>query len=121
ELEVNHRRGGHGAHELQSVQVVSHSIEQPFAVAEERRRKMDLHLVYQSCREVLPGSLRAARESDVLAAGSAPRQLQGSLEPFRDEGEGRAAFELERLARVMREHEHRVMERRIVAPPAVPG
>ncbi len=56
----------------------------------------------------------------VLAAGGPPRLFERRLDAVGDEREGRSAFERERLARVMREHEHRVMERRVGPPPAVP-
>jgi len=46
---------------------------------------------------------------------------EGGLNAIRDEGEGRAALKDEGRAGVRRQDEDRMMERRILAPPSVPG
>ena len=55
----------------------------------------------------------------MLACG-ALGEIERSLDALGDEGEGRASFHLERLARVMGDDEHGMMEGRIGAPPAFP-
>jgi hypothetical protein len=42
-----------------------------------------------------------------LFAGGGPRQFECGLDPFRDEGVGRAALHGQRLSRFVRHDEHR--------------
>src|ERR1044072_5903891 len=97
------------------------ALEEALAVAEEDRHEADLHLVDEIRGEVLPCRARSAGERDHLPGCSLARLLQRRLDSVRDERERRAALALEWLARVVREHEDGVVERRIVAPPAGPG
>jgi hypothetical protein len=48
------------------------------------------------------------------------RLLERALDPVGDEVERRASVHFDRLARVMRDHEHVVVVRRVVSPPALP-
>ncbi len=57
--------------------------------------------------------------SDVPLPRRRARQVERCLDAVGHEGEGRVR-QGQRLARVMREHEDRLAERRIVAPPALP-
>src|SRR5262249_47106675 len=59
----------------------------------------------------------AARDVHLPVAGRLPGTRERPVEPV-DERERRVA-EAERLARVVRQHEHRNVEGRVVAPPAV--
>src|SRR5262249_28080932 len=61
--------------------------------------------------------LRAPGQRHVLAPGGPPRLLERGPDTLRDEGEGGSPFELEGLARVVREHENGVVERRGGSPP----
>src|SRR6185295_18712981 len=61
----------------------------------------------------------AAGQRHVLPAGSLPGTFECRLDAVGDKRE-RGAFELERRTRVVRENEHRVMERRTGTPPSVP-
>ena len=63
----------------------------------------------------------ATAETHVGAAGRGARLLERRLDAVGHEVERRAALHLDRLARVVREHEHRVVVRRLVTPPAVPA
>ena len=53
-------------------------------------------------------------------AGLGPRPLERGLDPVGHEVEGRAALHLDRVVRVMGEHEDGVVVRRIRPPPAAP-
>ena len=73
----------------------------------------------------MPSNSRSPEPSSAGQRHSASvRGLTGSIkrgfDAVGDEREGRSALELKCLAGVMSQHEYRVMERRIVPPPAVP-
>jgi hypothetical protein len=80
-----------------------------------------LHFIDQAGLQVLLRSARAARQRYVLPARRAPGLIQRTLDPVGHEHKARAALHDQGVARVMRQHEHRVMKRRISTPPAVPG
>src|SRR5262245_29160433 len=119
-LEVRHIRRGHRPNEFEAAQIVPDTVEQPGAAAEERRHEIDLHLVHEAGGEILLRRARAAGEGYIFTTCGAYRKFQGCLYSLGDEGEGRSSFKFEWFTRVSREHEHRVMERRINSPPAVP-
>src|SRR5262245_32499267 len=98
----------------------SHVVEQPRAASEQNRNDRDDDLVEQTGREVLLRDGRAATESHFLLSGCRPRLLERRLDPVRDEVERRSTLHLHRLARMVREDEDRVVERRIVSPPTLP-
>ena len=116
---MRHVRGGDGLDELEAMQVVN-PLEKPFTAAEESGDLVNAHLVYETGLEILPADLGAASERDVLVPRGAARLLERRLDPVRHEVEGRAAFHRERRALVVREHENRVMEGRVLPPPAPP-
>src|SRR5438132_3634746 len=120
ELEMRDLRSGHGAHELEPVQIVPEPFEQPLAAAEQRRHEVDLHLVHQARRQILAGRVRSACQRYVLASCCPPRLFERRLHSARDERERRSTLECQRLPRVMRKNEHGVMERRVDSPPTVP-
>src|SRR5882762_5123871 len=117
---MGHPWRGDRSYGLEPVQIVADAIEEPLTAAEKRGHQVDLHLVHQAGREILPGGMRPAGERNILAAGGSPRLFERRLDAVGDEREARSAFELEWLACVMGEHEHGVMERRVDAPPAIP-
>jgi hypothetical protein len=79
-----------------------------------------VHLVEQPGREVLLHGAGAAGDRDILVARRRARLLERGLDPVREEVERRAAVHLQRLARIVGQHEDRGVVRRILAPPAAP-
>src|SRR5207237_8495113 len=69
----------------------------------------------------LPARPTAAAGSAAAAARRAARLFERGVNALGDEANFRAALHLERRARVMREHEHRRVIRRLFAPPAAPA
>ena len=57
---------------------------------------------------------------DVLTAGGLAGPVERRPDAVADEVEGRAAPHRHRVTRVVGQHEHRVVVRRVVAPPAGP-
>ena len=107
---------------IESALEQARAVEQPRAAAEQQRHNVQVQLVEQAGREVLLHDVGAAAERDVPAAGGREGLLERRLDPVGDEREARPALQLgERLARVVGEHEDRVVERRVLAPPAVPA
>ena len=94
--------------------------EQGLARAEQRGRKHQVHPVHQPRLQVLAHGRDAAPDAHVLCPGGFARPPQGGLDPVGDKVEGRAARHLDRLARVVRQHEHRHVIRRALAPPPLP-
>src|SRR5439155_17120070 len=120
ELEMRHLWRGDRPHELEPMQIIPDPIEQPLPAAEERRHEVDLHLVHEAGRQILLGGIRSAGERYDITVGRPPRLFERRLDALGDEREGRSAFELDWFARVMGEHEHGMMERRVDSPPAIP-
>ena len=81
------------------------------------RHDANFHLVEQTRREVLLNDIGTAAERHVLAAGCIPRLGQRGLDAIRDKVEHGTASQGQRLASVMSEHKHGVLERRMIAPP----
>lgn len=82
---------------------------------------MYLHLVDEPGLEEPPDDARAAREPDVLAARGPRCSLQGALDPFVAEGEGRAAPPYPRFPRAACQDEARRPEGRgvrLARPPS---
>ena len=63
---------------------------------------------------------RAAADAHVEVASCVPGEVERRLRAGVDEVEHRAALHLDRRAGVVREHEHRRVERRVRPPPAAP-
>src|SRR5512146_2831048 len=80
-----------------------------------------MQLVNQGRAQVLPNSGYPAAEADVAAARCSGRLLQSGVNAFGDKAKLRASRHPERCPRVMRQHEHRRVIRRLVAPPALPA
>src|SRR5688572_24069608 len=81
---------------------------------------MDLHLVQEPRAEVLLRDVCPPGERHIFLACGLPCLLERRLYALRHERELGPTLQLERLPGVMGEDEHRVMERRVVTPPAVP-
>lgn len=116
---MRHVGRGDGLDEIEAMQVV-HPLEKPFTAAEENGDLVDEHFVHETGPEILLADLGAAGERDVLAPRRGACLLERRLDPVRHEVEGRVAFHRERRALVVREHENRVMEGRVLPPPAPP-
>jgi hypothetical protein len=82
---------------------------------------VQLDRVQQPGVEVLPAHLGAAAHVHVSVSRGRSRLLERGLDPVGDEREAGSVLEADRLARVVGEHEDRMLERRLVAPPAPPG
>jgi hypothetical protein len=95
------------------------AVEEADAAAEEDRHDVHLHDIEQTGPQVLLSRLAAAGDEDVLVTRGRARLLERRLDALGDEDEVGSALHRLGLARVMREHEDRAAERRLVAPPAV--
>ena len=82
---------------------------------------MNLQFVKQTSREVLLHGAGTAADRDVLAAGRFSCLFECGLDAVGNKIKCRAALHGQGISRVMCEHEHWMIKRRIVAPPAVPG
>src|SRR5512133_3480967 len=94
-------------------------LEQANSASKQDWSDMDLELVEQPGVEILLRDAGAAGDRDVLVAGARACLLQRRLDAVRDKREGRSPLFRHGLARVLRENEDGVMERRVVAPPGV--
>src|SRR4051794_23779813 len=98
---------------------ILNTIEQSLARAQQNGHNVQLHLVHQAGIEILLGDVGSARQSDVFSLRGAPGQIVGLLDAFSDEGEHRAALQLERRAGMSRHHEYWMMEWRARSPPSL--
>ena len=78
-----------------------------------------MQLVDQTGAKILTHRLDAAANLNVTALGGEPRLPQRRLDPVGYEDEGGPAVHLNRVARMVRQHEGRRVIGRIVAPPAL--
>src|SRR4029079_18153399 len=78
-------------------------------------------LVDQLRAQVFADGRDAAAEPDIATTCRISRVPQRELDAAGDEVEYRASFHRDRRARMMRQHEHRHVIRRRVAPPAFPA
>src|SRR3989441_10737091 len=96
---------------------------QRLTTAEQDRRDRDVHFVDVARLEILAHCGRPAADLDIAPARAA-RGLPGATERFLnsagDEMKDGPAFHRDRFARVVRQHEHRHVIRRVLAPPAAP-
>src|SRR5512132_33664 len=100
---------------------VAQVVEQPCAASENHGDDRDEDLVQQTRRQILLRGARTAADRHILVAGRCPGLLECRLDSIRDEVKGGSALHLQRLARVVGENEDRVVEGRVVSPPALPG
>ena len=82
-------------------------------------REVEPKLVHEPYPERLLNGVGAAGDTDVLLPSGLASLANRALDAVRDEREGGPAFLRRTLPGVMRQHEDRRPERRVVAPPAV--
>src|SRR5881396_1655528 len=115
------RRHMFGAGIAQRRQV--HTGKERLTTAEQNRRDRDVYFVDEARLEILAYRGRPAADLDIAPARAA-RGLPGATERFLnsagDEMKDGPAFHRDRFARVVRQHEHRHVIRRVLAPPAAP-
>src|SRR6202795_5287783 len=80
-----------------------------------------MQLIDQPGAKILTRSLDATADLHVATIGGLFRLVQRRLDTVGHEDEGGAAFHLDRIARMVRQHEGRRVIGRIVAPPALPA
>src|SRR5213592_95818 len=88
--------------------------------AEQDRRDRDMHLVDEPRLEILAHRGRPAADLDIAPARGLPGATERFLNSAGDEMKDGPAFHRDRFARVVRQHEHRYVIRRVLAPPAAP-
>src|SRR5919198_2490343 len=91
------------------------------AFAEQNGPDRKMYLVDQPGAQILPNRRHAATEAHIAACGRGACLLERRMNAFSDEAKLRAALHANRRARVMRQHEHRRVIRRLLAPPALPA
>src|SRR4051812_29736077 len=111
---------GHGLVAFIAERVEVEVLPEILARPHENRALGQMKLVDQPRLEILPNRGDASAQTHVLAAGCLLRLLERGLDAVGDEVEHGAALHLEGLARVMRQHEHRHVVRRLFAPPPLP-
>src|ERR1700730_8847236 len=80
-----------------------------------------MHLVDESCAEVLPDRRDSAAKPDVFTIGGFEGAFQRRVNTIGDEMEGGAAVHRDRCARVVGKHEDGCVVRWIAAPPPFPS
>src|SRR5881628_1779517 len=88
--------------------------------AEQDRRDRDVHFVDEARLEILAHRGRPAADLDIEPACGLPGATERFLNSAGDEMKDGPAFHRDRFARVVRQHEHRHVIRRVLAPPAAP-
>src|SRR5436853_7619936 len=79
-----------------------------------------MHLVDEPRLEILAHRGRPAADLDIEPARGLPGATERFLNSAGDEMKDGPAFHRDRFARVVRQHEHRHVIRRVLAPPAAP-
>jgi hypothetical protein len=97
------------------------AFEQVLARAQQHGRDRQVHLVDEPRPQVLADRRHAATQPHVRATSGVARLPERVLDPARDEVERRPAVHLQRPPRVMSEHEHLRVIRRVLTPPAAPA
>src|SRR5215831_20600992 len=88
---------------------------------EQDRRDDEVQLVDQPGAKVLANRRDAATEANVAAARRGSCLLQGGTNTFGNEPELGVSLHPDRPAWVVRQHEHRRVVWRLIAPPAFPA
>src|SRR5207302_5403910 len=88
--------------------------------AEQDGHDHQVHVVDQAGAEVLLDLGDATAEPDVVSTSSPERPLERRLDALVDKVERRPALHRDGRTWVVGEHEHRVVIRRVVPPPATP-
>src|SRR3989440_12944444 len=93
---------------------------QRLTTAEQDRRDRDMDLVDEPRLEILAHRGRPAADLDIEPARGLPGATERFLDSAGDEMKDGPAFHCDRLARVVRQHEHRHVIRRGLPPPTPP-
>src|SRR5262245_32740560 len=96
------------------------AVHEVLAGSEEPGSDRNVQLVDEPCLEVLTDRRHAAADLHVLSARCLGCSVKCLASATGDEVKHRAAFHLDRLARVMRQHEYRAVIRWILPPPSAP-
>src|SRR5215471_12632927 len=88
---------------------------------EQDRRDDDVQLVDQPDAKVLANRRDAATEANVAAARRGSCLIQGGTNTFSNEPELGVALHFDWSSCVVRQHKHRRVIRRLIAPPAFPA
>src|SRR5262249_26041013 len=91
------------------------------AGTQQSRGDRHLHLIDETCTEVLPNRCHTTAESDIPAVSRGSSLPQGSMDAFGYEVEGCSPLHDQLRPRVMRQHEYRHVVRGIFSPPPLPG
>src|SRR5689334_8479651 len=87
----------------------------------QNRSHREVQLIDQAGSEILANSRYTASQAHVAITRCSARLLQGGVHAFGDEVKLGTPRHPEGGSRVMREHEHRGVIRRFIAPPALPA
>src|ERR1700674_5856142 len=96
------------------------SIPDPLAPSENDGNDHDMQVIDKAGGQEFTDGPHSATDADVAAASEFPRSRNRFVGRGVDEMKGCAAGHLNRRTRVVRQHDHRGMKRRIVSPPALP-
>src|SRR3989442_976937 len=118
DVRCGRRRHMLGARIAQRRQV--HPRKERLTTAEQDRRDRDMHLVDEPRLEILAHRGRPAADLDIKPARGLPGATERFLNSAGDDMKDGPAFHRDRFARVVRQHEHRHVIRRVLAPPAAP-
>src|SRR5213082_431985 len=118
DVRCGRRRHMLGARIAQRRQV--HPRKERLTTAEQDRRDRDMHLVDEPRLEILAHRGRPAADLDIELARGLTGATERFLDSAGDEMKDGPAFHRDRFARVVRQHEHRYVIRRVLAPPVVP-
>jgi hypothetical protein len=80
-----------------------------------------MEFIDQSLPKILPDSRRSSSDADILSVGGFAGSFKRDVNPVSNEMKGRAPFHDEWSARMMSEHENRLMIHRVITPPTSPA
>jgi hypothetical protein len=117
---MRHFLGAHPLHARKAGGAQVQAVQQRLAAAQQGGRLHQVHLVDQAGPQALAHGGGAAADAHVLVAGGGAGLGQRGLDAVGHKVEDRAALHHQRRARMVRQHEHRHMAGRRVAPLALP-
>src|SRR5262249_45986373 len=95
-------------------------VEETHAAPEQKRNDVNLQFIDEARGKVLLRDIRSAAERHIFSIRCLPGLLECRLDAVSDEKECRASLHGQRFARVVGEHENRMVVWRVVAPPTLP-
>ncbi len=120
EVDVCDRGGCDEFDALVAFGIAVEMVEQPFAAVEQDGHDHQVQVVDQAGAEVLLNGGDTTAESDVLSVGGLACSFEYRVDTVIDEVERRPALHGDGRTGVVGEDEHRMVEGRIIAPPAGP-